>query len=93
MKCPHCAVGIHESFVESVFINEAQINSSDGAKVLAPVATWRYFHLRCPECYHPVLYLQRQASGFGVYKRFLAYPSGYIRPVAPEVIDRIELIL
>jgi hypothetical protein len=86
MKCPHCAVGIHEAFGEGVLITEPPINSSDG-KLFAPGGIWKYFHLRCPECSKAVLYLQQHISGFGAMKRFLAYPQGYARPLAVEVVD------
>src|SRR5438552_5594302 len=86
MKCPHCAVGIHEGFTQANFITEPQLSSADG-QLLAQGGHWIYYHLRCPECFESVIYLDRYRAGRGMLGRFMAYPKGYIRPVAAEVPD------
>jgi hypothetical protein len=85
MKCPHCGVAIHEAFVESQPVNQPPIKK-DGKQV-APQLLWDCYFLRCPECYESIVFLLEFKVGPGPGAKFMAYPKGYARPVAQEVVD------
>ena len=85
MKCPHCAVGIHNNLAMSSAVIEPQINSGDG-RVIAS-RQWYITHQRCPECFKSIVYLSCSDNGGPDIPRFLAYPRASTRPVPPEVTD------
>src|SRR5258708_5271291 len=85
MKCPHCNVGIHEEFHSSNIFNEQAIIKDN--QPVAPGLVWTEFHLRCPECYQSVIYIQEMVLGVGPRPKFLVYPVAPMRAIPPEVID------
>jgi len=54
---------------------------------VAPSLVWTESHLRCPECYQSVIYLQEIVPGTGARPKFLAYPVAPTRAIPPEVVD------
>lgn len=81
MKCPHCAVGIHEAFQ----VNQIHILGEE---------VWFGYFQRCPECQKPIVKLESEhrapqgQHGRKIVPLFCAYPaSASPRPVAPDVPD------
>jgi hypothetical protein len=83
MKCPHCNVGIHESF------------QNNNPFVLSPRYAWIAYYQTCPECNNPIVRLEARKPnhpnhliGPIVIDRFTAYPkNASARPVPAEVPD------
>jgi hypothetical protein len=84
MKCPHCNTGIHKNFSEITLRQDPQVALPEGG--VSHSGNWMVTHQRCPECGHVMIFLRR-TSQYGSIPQFLAYPKGYIRPIAPEVVD------
>jgi hypothetical protein len=85
MKCPHCNTGIAEAFSSVTITDHPQVKK-EGAEV-APRALWSAAHMRCPECYEAIIFLNRIITSYGHHLAVLVYPSGKVRPVPVEVVD------
>lgn len=86
MKCPHCLVGIHESFSRVVIGN------------YLPKGRWSYDHMECSECHELILqlvlhpYLPGPPPHFSKNGIVLpVYPLGAARHPPPPQVDDAEL--
>src|ERR1035438_5978549 len=79
MKCPHCDTGIHTNLTDVTLREDPQVVSS-------PAGRWLAAHQRCPECGKVMIFLRR-VSQYQPVSQFLAFPKGYMRPIAAEVVD------
>src|SRR5258706_757841 len=85
MKCPHCGIGIHESW------GEIQLSPDDPNGEIEddePFGWWAGFQY-CPECDRPIICLweARQDDDGELEKRneYRAYPRNSVRPLPPQV--------
>lgn len=82
MRCPHCDVGISESFQQAA------------PYPVHPNEEWFAFYQRCSECKNVIVKLEARwiapqgRLGTPTVPKFLAYPKGASpRPVPPDVPD------
>ena len=84
MKCPHCAVTIHDAFTIHPTANENRM-SKNGRDI--PSRQWFFLHQQCPACFESIVYLYRNANNLLDIASFLVYPRSSTRPVPAEVTD------
>lgn len=81
MKCPHCAVEIHNSFTED-WIQNGRIGSENGT-----VTSWSTRAMECPACEKAIIFLRKYQGG-ALRTESMAYPRGSVRPKAPPQLPQ-----
>ena len=80
MKCPHCLVSFHDSWLDWY---PSSTQTADGRD-----KEW-FFSIKstlCPACKERTFLLLRGPSLDSIWRRDTVYPKGIARPVAPEVV-------
>jgi hypothetical protein len=84
MKCPHCAVGIHEALDEKHVFGTSSGRFTDD---------WYVLHQLCSECLEPIIFLEcrklfNPSGAIADSCRFLVFPRAALqRPVPAQVPD------
>lgn len=74
MICPHCQIACHESATQLPGFAHSQITDGRGT-VIAPGITWSVYHMRCPQCYNLIVFLENNQGGLPVEPKQIIYPK------------------
>jgi len=85
MICPHCNVGINESFTGTGLPPYPAIVVSGVTQ--AVLTNWTVYHQRCPECLQFIIYLEKVFPVNGTRERLRVYPPNAARQVPAEVTN------
>ena len=83
MKCPHCTVEIHPSFVFDL-MNQGQSIGSENSKP----TFWKTAHMACPACEKAVIFLDKLGGTLIPKSRYMVYPKAVTRPRAPKELPQ-----
>jgi hypothetical protein len=87
MICPHCQIACHESATPLPGVGHPQITDRNGTLV-APGINWFVYHMRCPQCYGLIVFLEKHLGTLPIEPKQIIYPkSPPPRPLPPEVSD------